>query len=123
MRAAHIYKHKKFWQIAGLFAVDGLFFGLTNPDQVPSVLLIVGFLLLIVTIYSLTHMLLSLGKFYGIDIHRKTPGLTGLITAVSGIMLALDSTGQLTSRDMAVMIPLTVIAYGYLRSVRTRKIS
>lgn len=123
MRPRTYHKHKKLWQLTCLLAIDSLFFTLTNPNTVTSAVLAVGFILMVVTIYVVVRLLLVLPRFYGLDVISKAPGLAGFITVILAVVLALDSTGQLSSKDMAVIVPLTAISYVYLRSVRTRKVN
>lgn len=116
-------KHKKTIYISGLVLTDSLFFTGTDPSQVPSSLLIVGFLLMVANIYGIARLIVSVLKVYGFDAAKKAPGLVGFMTIIGAIVLALDSTGELTNRDIVVLLPFTAIAYLYLRSVRVRKTS
>lgn len=106
--------HRRFQFIALLFAVDGVIFGLTDPQQVPSFMLAGGFLLLAVTLYQLILGLLQAANWYGLpgSAHRKRQArtLTGLVAG----LIALQSIGELGGRDVLVLLPLAFIAYLYI---------
>lgn len=100
--------------VFGLFSVDLLFFSLTDPLQVPSVLLIVAFLLFAVTFYLVTRQLFRLAHAYGVPVGAKATRLAGIITGVIGVLVALQSMGQLSARDIWVLVPLALLTYLYV---------
>ena len=103
---------RHIWKFVGLLVIDGLAFTLTNAKSVPSFMLIVGFVLLIATLYYLVYSLLAFARLYGLSIRRKrrlAASLTGLISG----LVALQSIGELNSRDVLVLLPLVVIGYAY----------
>jgi hypothetical protein len=104
--------HKHTWKFAGLAAVDGIVFGLTNAASVPSFVLMVGFLLLSVTFYYLIRGLLTFVGLYGVSVRRKRRLAAVMTGAVSGLV-ALQSIGELNSRDVLVLVPLMLIGYVY----------
>lgn len=99
-------------RLAALIAVDGLFFGLTNPADVPSFALIIAFLLLVATFYQLVKGLMRIGAWYGINSGHQLR-LARIITGVTAIVIALGSMGQLGGRDFFVMVPFVVLTYMY----------
>lgn len=103
---------KRAWQLAGLLIADLGVFGLTNATQVASYILIVGFLLLVVTIYCAAYGLAEMARLYGLPVKHK-PRLATYTAVFVGLMVALRSIGELNSRDVLVMIPLAFIAYVY----------
>lgn len=105
-------KNARVWQLAVLLLADALVFGLTDAAEVPSYMLIVGFGLLVLTIYYVVHALVSLSAVYGLPIHRKKP-LTLYLTGVAGGLIALQSIGELGKTDVLVLLPLAVIGYIY----------
>ncbi len=107
-----IIARKHLWQLTGLAVADLAVFSFTNTENVPSFMLIVGFLLLMATFYNLVYSLLTFARLYGLSIRRKRR-LAGSFTAVTGVLLALQSMGQLNSRDVSVLLPLVVIGYLY----------
>lgn len=103
---------KPVQRLLGLLAVDGVVFGSTNAGNAPSFMLIVGFLLLVVTFYYLVCGLLALSRLYGLTVKRKYR-LAGSLTALIGFLVALQSIGELNTLDVAVLLPLVIIAYVY----------
>jgi hypothetical protein len=103
---------KQIWKFTGLIAVDGAVFGLTNAGSVASIGLIIGFGLLALTFYYFVGGLLSFVRLYGLSIKRKKRAATVLTGLFSGL-IALQSIGELNSRDVLVLVPLMVIGYIY----------
>lgn len=112
-----ILTYKKIVMMAGLIAIDILFFGFTDPTRVSSWLLIVGFMLIVATLYVGLRLVLSIGGvYYPWFRHQRRPVayLTGLLAA----MLALQSIGQLSLRDSVVLLVISAVLavyYGYSR--------
>jgi len=107
-----INQHKK--KIVGaLIGVDCLFFGLTSPDRVPAVVLVFGFALLVANLYVAVSALVALMRWYGISIGRHKRKIIIALTASLSVLVALQSTGQLTSRDLLVLLPFVALAYFY----------
>jgi len=95
-----------------LIIIDSLLFSLSDPRKVPSFLLIVAFLLLTATFYYVVKGLVKLLGWYGVN--AKHPNrLASTITAVFGGITALQSIGELTGRDMLVLLPLVLVGYLY----------
>lgn len=105
-------KRLHFWRISGLLVADLLLFGTTNPSNTLSFMLIVGFVLLSATIYYLLDGLLIFLKLYGLTIRSRKRVLRTASMVICGI-LALQSMGQLSARDILILGPLTVVAYFY----------
>jgi hypothetical protein len=103
---------RHIWKFIGLLVVDGLGFSLTNAKSVPSFMLIVGFVLLIATLYYLVYSLLTFARLYGLSIRRKRR-LAGSLTGLISGLVALQSIGELNSRDVLVLLPLVIIGYAY----------
>ena len=72
----------------------------------------VGYLLLAVTILSAVHGLVKLLKWYGDETQRITQRLHYGAAAIL-LVIALQSTGQLTLRDVIALVPLTALAFWY----------
>jgi hypothetical protein len=105
-------KLKRHWKLFGLLALDGLLFGLTNAGSAPAYALIVGFVLLMVTLHYLLYGVLAFVRLYGLSFKRKRY-LAGYFTILTGFLLALQSIGELNSRDVLVLLPLVIIGYSY----------
>lgn len=113
-------KQIHFWRISCLLVADVLLFGTTNPDSTLSFMLIVGFVLLCTTVYYLLDGLLAFAKLYGLSLkHRKR--FIRTMTALFGGLVALQSIGQLSPRDVVVLSPLTVLLYLYIAYSRSTK--
>lgn len=109
-----------FWRITGLLVADSVLFGTTDPRDAPSFMLIVGFLLMSATIYYMLDGLLALTKLYGLPVrHRKRVLRT--TTLLIGGLLALQSIGQLSARDILILAPLTSLVYFYVAYSRGTK--
>lgn len=114
-------KNPRTWQITGLIIADVVFFGVTNPANVPSYMLIVGFLLFMATFYYLVLGMFRLGKWYGLDFSKKQIRLARIITSVMAVILALQTTGQLSHRELFVLIPLAILAYAYMSYIHPKR--
>lgn len=95
----------------------GLFIG-TDAAKASSFVIILSFILLITTIYYLIYCILGFLKLYGINIkHQKTISI--YVTIASGILIALQSIGELGSRDIIVLLPLAILGYFYSSYAKT----
>ncbi len=112
--------HHRFWVIMALVIADSLFFGLSDPERVASVGLIVGFCLFVVSLYQLLYALLTFASWYGLGpasaMRRR---LAGTLTGLAASIVALQSTGELGTRDILVLVPLLVGVYLYSYVART----
>lgn len=106
-------KRLHFWRISGLLAADMLLFGTTDPRSTLSFMLIVGFLLMSATVYYLLDGVLVFLKLYGLAPRNRRRVLRTATVLICGI-LALQSIGQLSARDLLILGPMTVLAYFYL---------
>lgn len=101
----------KTTKIASLcIAALALLFVSTRPNQLPSLVLIVPFLLLFLLFFVLTKW--ALGKL-GTHNQSRT-SLALLIAALPTLLLALQSLGQLTVRDIVMLLALFIITYFYM---------
>ena len=115
MKLPHFFKlinHHRSRKLIILFIIDSLLFGTSNSQKVPSVMLIIGFVLLMVTAYQVYKLLLSLLNLYGLGF-RQQSRLAAYLTLFTGLLVALQSIGQLAPRDVLVLMLLSVIAYFY----------
>jgi hypothetical protein len=100
--------------VIGLLVVDLIFFSLTDPLKVPSVLLIVAFLLFTITLYLAVRQGLKQIAAYGFQLGPGIRRLSLIVTGVISGLLALQSIGQLSSRDIWVLMPLALLTYLYV---------
>lgn len=91
-----------------------LFLFVTNPETVPSVLLIVPFVLLFISIAGCVPLVL--GRVAGQRVARA-----GVVAAsVPVLLLVLQSLGQLTIRDILAVAALVSVAYFYVSRLGMR---
>lgn len=114
MNRLKIIHHAGFWVVLGLVALDGLFFGLTNPQQAASPLLIIGYVLAVGNWYVLLRLGSRFADLYSEAAGRRMRRLTKVLTGVVAVLLAMQSMGQLTLRDVTALGLLAVIGYFYL---------
>jgi len=96
-----------------LAAADGLFFGATNPYQLPSICIIVGFILIALSIYAAARLLLYVvGKYWQVPAARLRR-LSVAAGVLGGLLLAMQSIGQLTPKDVIALVPIMALAYFY----------
>jgi hypothetical protein len=99
--------------IIGLIAADMLVFGMGNPHSAASWVLIVGYLLLVANFYVLMLGLVKLVSWYGLPVRSHRRRFVRITTGVFGGLIALQSVGQFSGRDLVVVVPLVVLAYLY----------
>ncbi|MDB5184244.1 MAG: hypothetical protein JWN38_52 [Candidatus Saccharibacteria bacterium] len=101
------------WLTAGLILLDGLFFGSTDPAKISSPMLIVGFALVVLTVY------LGVRSFHTL-LMRKLPQLKRyghvdlFLAGFACTALALQSVGQMTSRDFIILVLASAASYWYV---------
>ena len=105
--------HKNIGQLLTLMLIDIAFFGSTNISRVPSYLVIVGFLLFTYTLYTAIYHLLGIARLYGMPIRRKKR-LSLYATGALGLLVALQSIGELSTKDVVLLLPLSLVGYVYL---------
>lgn len=103
-----------------LLVTDAAFFGFTNPNKLPTGLLIVGFILLGFTLYLALRSVIAGLALYGIRTGSHNRRLAVMISLAIIIMVALQSIGELTLRDVVVLLLLNVIIYGYISYGQTK---
>ena len=91
---------------------DIIFFMSTNAASVAPSVLIVGFVLLLISFYIFSYLILSLAGFYGLPARHKHR-LAIYLSAVVGAVIALQSIGELTIKDVLVLVPLVTLGYLY----------
>jgi hypothetical protein len=107
-------RYKKLGYLAVLLLVDGLFFSLVDPRKAHALVIIVGFGLVVVTLYVLLDLLLMIVERVITLSTRTRRHLQDSITMLGGLLLAMQSIGQLTVKDMLAIIPLVAVLAFYL---------
>ncbi|PIZ62282.1 hypothetical protein COY17_02710 [Candidatus Saccharibacteria bacterium CG_4_10_14_0_2_um_filter_52_9] len=113
-------KNKHVLRLSGLLTVDGLLFAGSDAARVPSFIVMVGFLLLAVTLYYFIYAGLGITKVYGLKIRGRRQ-LALYLTVITAGLIALQSIGQLSQRDVTVLLPLAIIAYLYSAYAKTAR--
>lgn len=104
---------RKLIELAALFIIDGVFFSLVNPVQAYAVVIVVGFLLLVVTLYVLIDFLLAVSeRIIPFSPHTKRR-MALATTLVLSLLIAMQSIGQLTVKDVLAVVPLIVVLSVY----------
>lgn len=106
--------------LLGVLALDSAFFMLTDPNRVSSILLMVGFLLITATIYVLFDRLYLIAQLYGLTLGSKPRRFSLIGTVVVAGLVGLQSMGELTARDLLVVVPLAILMYLYLSYGKSR---
>ena len=103
-----------------LFVLDIIFYGSLNPAKVAQVMLVVGYLLLMANLYLLIYGVTSLIRLYGIKLkNRKRFSL--YICLFIGLIIALQSIGELSGHDVFVILLIAGFSYGYITYVGQAK--
>ena len=115
------HRKRKLLTLGALFVADGLFFSLVNPNNVYAAVIILGFLLLALTIYALLDFLLALAERIVpfSPITKKRIALA--TTMVVSLLLAMQSIGQLTPKDILAVIPLVIVLSFYFSYLTAKK--
>ncbi len=123
MNGLKVIHYRHFWQAIGVLITDTIFFTRTDASKIAPFLLIVGILLLAVTCYELMYGLLSFARLYGLPIRYKKR-LAAYLSGVLVLVVALQSIGGLTPRDILVLLPLATLGYiyGVYTSARRRNL-
>jgi len=116
-----IRRHKKLAVLA-ILVFDLLYFVNLNPDHLALYVLLVGFILVLANIYISCRIIYKLMTLLGLlNNHRKW-----MLESVSLFIFALvimQALGQLSFMDVAALIPITLLSYGYFTYVSDQKIT
>ena len=112
-------RHKHIVSLGVICLLDILLFMMSNPRNAPPLILMIGFLLAVATLYYAIRLGLAVAKFYGVPLGGHAARVAVAMTAVSGSLMALQTMGQLTVRDVVILLPFLVLAYGYFNYAKT----
>ena len=73
-----------------------------------------GFLLCVLTMYTLLRALFAASSLYGLRLNRHERRLARVVVGTASALLALQSVGELGTRDALVLLPLTILTYLYV---------
>ncbi|HET7059896.1 MAG TPA: hypothetical protein VFH99_01070 [Candidatus Saccharimonadales bacterium] len=105
---------RKKWSLAALAAADLVVFSGTSPHSASSIVLFIGFMLLAASFYVLLLGALRLVAWYGVSPGRYRKRFIRLMAGLFSGLVALQSIGELSPRDVLVLLPLAFLAYLYM---------
>jgi hypothetical protein len=116
--------NKNVVKLISTYVLAILFLTLTNPKRLPSVVLVVSFMLIFLALYYSVMAILDLSRdrdrqtIVGLQVLR--PRIVAcLIAGFPILLLVLQSIGQLTARDVITAGAILVIAYFYVAKFST----
>lgn len=101
---------RKLYAIAGCILVLLIMVFSFDPSRIPSLFLVVPFILLFIILLLATSMLLAYGKIDG----PRNNKIAALCAGLPILVLVLQSIGQLTARDVLTVAILFVISLFYV---------
>lgn len=107
-------RNVNFWSILAIILIDTIFYSFTNPETGSTLLLILGFLVIALTVYIFLNAILRFVTSYGISNRRYSHRISLFSSGVLIGMMALQSIGELTMKDILIFIPLSSILYMYI---------
>ena len=110
------YKKKRILNIISLLVLDGLFYGISNPNSVNLVVLMFGVLLLALNIYIFSLYLLLGSKRFGFQV-KNANKFSLILTLVISLIVGLETMGQLSLKDVVVAGIFGLLVYFYLAYV------
>jgi hypothetical protein len=112
-------RRKHLRTIAIVLIADFGFFNFTNANKATTAQLFLGIALVLLTGYFVVYGLLHAVNMYGFKIKgvKRTSIYTSSLIA---LLIALQSMGQLSIRDVIILIPLSYIVYIYLGYIGNR---
>ena len=82
----------------------------TDPRRIPPFLLVLPFIIIFAILFNVVLMILDLIRTQSAE-NKK---LAGLCAGLPSLLLILQSIGQLTARDVLIIIVLFVVSYFYI---------
>jgi hypothetical protein len=111
-KAKLLLRNYHFQMVVAIFIADGLFFSLTKPSTASSLVLIAGFGLLVLTSYLITRFVFGLVSLF-VPVIAKQKHIEVVVSAIFGVLVALQSLGQLSLRDFIVVVVFAGFIYLY----------
>ncbi|MEO6513169.1 MAG: hypothetical protein ABIR37_00625 [Candidatus Saccharimonadales bacterium] len=111
----------KYRRYVLLGVIDSAFFGLLSPNT-SAFVIIPAFILIIVTIFAILTLIVTyIGKMFVVK-PKNQKRIVIMLTATLGIIIALQSIGQLTVRDVVTIVPLILVLYLYMSYTKSRRV-
>jgi Ca2+/Na+ antiporter len=103
-----------------LAAIDCAFFGLVSPDS-NAFVIIPAFILVMLSIFAILTLIVGyVGKMFVVKPSNQRR-IVLMLTASIAAIIALQSVGQLTVRDVATIVPLILVLYLYVSYTKSRR--
>jgi hypothetical protein len=103
-----------------LAIVDIAFFGLISPDM-SAFAIIPAFILVVVSIFAILTLIVAyIGKMFVVK-PKNQKRIVVVLSASLGVVIALQSIGQLTVRDVVTIVPLILVLYLYMSYSKSRR--
>jgi hypothetical protein len=96
-----------------------IFMSLTQPDALPLPLIVVPVILVFLSFYSLTLLILRLYK-NSPDNDNSYKVIALIVGVIPAILLVLQSIGQLVLRDSLLLLSIGLMLSIYISKIRTR---
>lgn len=104
-----------------LLAMDVVFFCGANPTNSSSLTVIIGCVLLAATAYSLLLRLARVLTAFVPMAERSQRRLTLFVTLLLMFLVLMQSIGQLSVRDVFIVVPLLALCYAYMSYISGRQ--
>lgn len=103
-----------------LLVVDILFFGFLSPAT-SAFVIIPAFFLVVLSVFALLSLVMAyLGTLLALKPTNQRR-VVFMLTASMAVIVALQSIGQLTVRDVATIVPLILVLYLYMSYTKSRR--
>jgi hypothetical protein len=108
------FRHRRLWRGLGLLVLDAIFFSITDPVHIPSIMLIIALMLVAVNVYVGLRYLFEAAAWYGLNTPAKPRRFSGIAAAIVAGLMALQTAGSLGARDVTILLPLAAVMYFYV---------
>jgi len=106
------FKSRHIQLTIGLVLIDLIYFSDTSATDSKPLIIFTGFILIGLTFYAFINGIMKFLSLYGIKI-RQISRFSAFISIFLIIILALQSIGELSIKDVLVLLPITLITYVY----------
>lgn len=105
--------HSKLtWMTIAVLIMNAVLFLFTDPNSVSAVVLAFAILLMTANVYLLMQGASHMLSLWGVHVLASTR-LQRYVTVTALVVIALASVGELSLRDVAVLLPLAALVYLY----------
>jgi hypothetical protein len=112
MNLTQVLKSKMIRLIVSITVVDIVFFSNISAQNANTAEIILGFSLFLVSNYAICRILVRTLSIYGLPI-KNVKRLSVYLSVFVGLIIALQSIGELTIKDAIILLPLSYLSYTY----------